>query len=401
MAPPYTDIAFTSSQPDQPTAMKLNKLRDDLSKAIAAGGGGTGTGDMTKAIYDTNNNGKVDTCDSLAWTSVTGKPVIGDMTKAVYDINGDGISDHAALADAVPWTGVSGKPATFPPDSTAMLKATYDVNGNGVVDTCDSLAWGKLTGVPATFPPDSTAMLKSVYDINGDGISDHAALADTAPWTGITGKPATFPPSAHGATHLDNGTDVIPVVTAVRTGLAPKLSGIAGTYLDGTGAYSSPSGSGDMTKSVYDTNGNGVVDTADAIPWASITGKPTGNLVDPGTWTNLSLGAGWTAPTQAQYRIEVNGAVSTVRFRGMIQAAYSALGTTAFTAPAGAQPSMTRSCVLGGAQATGTPSDVASYLASVSSAGVATIYFLAASAFVWADPAQTQAVYLDGLFYSL
>jgi hypothetical protein len=131
------------------------------------------------------------------------------------------------------------------------------------------------------------------------------------------------------------------------------------------------------------------------------TGDVTVSGVDPGTWTNLSLGTGWTAPTQAQYRVEVNGAVSTVRFRGMIQAAYSAMGTTAFTAPAGAQPSMTRSCVLGGAQNTGTPSDVASYLASVSSAGVATIYFLAASAFVWADPAQTQAVYLDGLFYSL
>lgn len=131
------------------------------------------------------------------------------------------------------------------------------------------------------------------------------------------------------------------------------------------------------------------------------TGDVTIGGVNPGTWTNLSLGAGWTAPVQAQYRVEVNSAVSTVYFRGMIQAAYSALGTAAFTAPAGAQPSMTRSCVLGGAQNTGTPSDIASYLASVSSAGVCTIYFLCAAAFVWADPAQTQQVYLDGLFYSL
>lgn len=123
--------------------------------------------------------------------------------------------------------------------------------------------------------------------------------------------------------------------------------------------------------------------------------------VTPGTWTNLSLGAGWTAPTQAQFRVENNGAVSTVHFRGMIQAAYSAMGTTAFTAPTGAQPSMTRSCVLGGAQNTGTPSDISSYLASVSSAGVCTIYFLCAAAFVWADPAQTQQVFLDGLSYSL
>ena len=128
---------------------------------------------------------------------------------------------------------------------------------------------------------------------------------------------------------------------------------------------------------------------------------PPGTSALPGTWTSLSLSTGWTAPTQAQYRVEVNGAVSTVYFRGAIQAAYSALGTPAFTVPAGAQPSMTRSAVLGGAQVTGTPSDIASYLASISSAGVCTIYFLCGAAFVWADPSKTQQVYLDGLSYSL
>jgi hypothetical protein len=479
MASAYSSVVFKNS-PLGITANKLNQLVDDLSTAIGnAGGGGTGSGDMTKAVYDTDGNGIVDTADSIPWSKVTGKPAaLGDMTKAVYDTNNDGISDHAALADAVPWTGVTGKPSTFPPDSTAMLKATYDVNGDGITDhaaLADSAPWAGITGKPATFPPDSTAMLKSVYDANadnivdhaaladtatnatnvpwtgvigkpltfppdstamlksvydtnGDGISDHAALADAAPWAGITGAPASFTPSvhasthvtggtdiigppttsstglvpalpaaapnskflrgdgsfvavnytllsnvpasfipsAHAATHLDNGTDVIPVVTATRTGLAPKLSGNAATYLDGTGVFSSP-----------------------------------GGLVNPGTWTNLSLGTGWTAPTQAQYRVEVNGAVSIVHFRGMIQAAYSALGTTAFTAPAGALPSMTRSAVLGGAQNTGSPSDIASYLATVSSAGVCTIYFLCAAAFVWADPSKTQQVYLDGFSYSL
>jgi hypothetical protein len=226
-----------------------------------------------------------------------------------------------------------------------------------------ALAWTAITGKPATFPPDSTGMLKSVYDTNADNIVDQAAAV---PWTGITGKPSTFAPTAHGPTHLDNGSDVVPVVTTTRTGLVPILSGSAATYLDGTGVFSAVSGS-----------------------------------VNPGTWTNLSLGSGWTAPTQAQYRLEVNGAVSTVYFRGMIQAAYSAMGTTAFTAPVGARPSMTRSCVLGGAQNTGTAGDVASYLASISSAGVCTIYFLCAAAFVWADSSRTQQVYLDSLFYSL
>jgi hypothetical protein len=126
-----------------------------------------------------------------------------------------------------------------------------------------------------------------------------------------------------------------------------------------------------------------------------------GTSANPGVWTSLSLGSGWTAPAQAQYRVEVNGVVSTVFFRGLIQAAYSALGTTAFTVPAGVQPSISRGIVLAGAQATGTPSDVASYIASVAASGVCVIYFLGAGPFVWADPAQVQQVYLDSLFYSL
>ena len=128
---------------------------------------------------------------------------------------------------------------------------------------------------------------------------------------------------------------------------------------------------------------------------------PPGVSANPGVWTSLSLGSGWTAPTQAQYRVEINGAVSTVYFRGMIQATYSAMGTTAFTAPSDARPSTPRGNILAGAQATGTPSDVASYIASVAASGVCTIYFLGAGPFVWADPSQTQQVYLDSLSYSL
>src|SRR5437016_1359088 len=79
-----TPIKFSNLREGGITAMKLNK-----AFALATGGG-TGGGDMTKAVYDSNN---------------------------------DGISDHAALADATPWAGITGKPASFPPDSTAMLKS--------------------------------------------------------------------------------------------------------------------------------------------------------------------------------------------------------------------------------------------------------------------------------------
>ncbi|WP_020620254.1 hypothetical protein [Paenibacillus daejeonensis] len=41
----------------------------------------------------------------------------GDMTKSVYDTNDNGKIDAAEAADTVPWLGVSGKPATFAPNA--------------------------------------------------------------------------------------------------------------------------------------------------------------------------------------------------------------------------------------------------------------------------------------------
>lgn len=325
----YTKIKFNNALAGGITAQKLNLLVDDLSTAIAAGGV-PGAGDMTKAVYDTNGNGKVDTCDSL-------------------------------------------------------------------------------------------------------------------PWGSVTGKPAAFPPNAHAPAHLDDGIDPIPVVTTARTGLAPKLSGDPATYLNGNGVFSVVVGGGGTPSSgisiwgetpagtINGTNKNFTTAYSYAAGQLAVyvngvrqrrtddyseTGVSTFQLVSapltgdllsvdyitgvtPGAWTNVTLGSGWTAPTQAQYRIEINGAVSTVYFRGMVQAAYSGLGTTAFTVPVGAQPSMTRACVLGGMQNTGTATDVASYIASVSSAGVCTVYPLTAGPFIWFDPSQVQLVYLDGLTYSL
>ena len=44
----------------------------------------------------------------------------GDMTKAVYDANGDGVVDKA---ETVPWSGVTGKPNTFPPSTHKHTKS--------------------------------------------------------------------------------------------------------------------------------------------------------------------------------------------------------------------------------------------------------------------------------------
>jgi hypothetical protein len=325
MAAPYTDITFTNAREGGITAKKLNKLRDDLSTAISSGG--AGTGDMTKAVYDTNANNVVDTCDSLAWAKLTGVPSTFPpdstaMLKSVYDTNGDGVSDHAALADTAPWTGITGKPATFPPDSTAMLKSVYDTNANNVVDTCDSLAWGKLTGVPTTFTP-----------------------------------------AAHFATHLDNGSDPIPVATTSRTGSLRTLNGTATTFLDGTGNWSTPA---------------------------------PGGTVNPGTWTALTYSTGWTQNTAAQFRVETNGSFQKVIAQGIINYA-SGAASLAFTLPAGARPGVTRGCVLAGFDSSG---DVLLFSAQVSVAGAVTILPLVRQAFVWPS-ATNGSVYLDNLTFAL
>jgi hypothetical protein len=62
---------------------------------------------------------------SASWSflcilGVAGLPGIGtgDMLKAVYDTTNDGIIDQAA---SVPWTGITGRPSTFPPSTHAHI----------------------------------------------------------------------------------------------------------------------------------------------------------------------------------------------------------------------------------------------------------------------------------------
>lgn len=69
----------------------------------------------------------------------------GDMTKAVYDTNDDGV---VGAADAAPWAGITGKPATFPPDTHAHAAADVTSGQLGAArggTGQDSSAW---TGVP-------------------------------------------------------------------------------------------------------------------------------------------------------------------------------------------------------------------------------------------------------------
>jgi hypothetical protein len=67
-------------------------------------------------------------------------------------------------------------------------------------------------------------------------VVDHAVIADEAStvlWSTITNLPSLFPASPHAKSHLQTGTDAIPVATSVSDGLCPIGSGQPNDYLGG------------------------------------------------------------------------------------------------------------------------------------------------------------------------
>lgn len=64
---------------------------------------------------DTNQLTKTDVYTKSEVDNKLGSAGYGDMLKSTYDTDNDGKVDKAELADSVPWTGVTGKPATYAP----------------------------------------------------------------------------------------------------------------------------------------------------------------------------------------------------------------------------------------------------------------------------------------------
>jgi len=292
--------------------------------ATAFGGGGGGGGDMFKAVYDTNGNGIVDTCDALPWTAVTGKPTVFPPDSTAELVAHKGVANGYAALDATGKVPTAELPAFGTGD---MTKAVYDTNGNNVVDTCDSLAWGKLTSVPSTFSP-----------------------------------------SAHASTHLDNGSDPVPVATTIRTGSLRILSGSATQYLDGSGNWSTPAPAG---------------------------------TVNPGTYTAFSYQANWSENSTARYRVETNGTFQKIVFKGSIKKAATFTTNLAAILPAGARPSDTRRFTLSGQETNVSTPDEMLYTCTIDTSGNMNVFPVIRAVDVWPVWSNLQTIFLDGVSFEL
>lgn len=220
--------------------------------------------------------------------------------------------DYIRIRNTAPYQS-----STITPDPTPYLAAgerwtvinLSEIEGGGGTTPTD-VDWNDIQNKPSTFPP--SAHTHIISDVTG--LSDVAVKAHThenkttldkfgevnnkptfngeeigsgvSSWNDLEDKPTTFPPSEH--THqiadvsglqdaLDSkvssvngqtGTVTIPNASATEAGL---MSAADKSKLDGIDTTGS---TGDMLKSVYDTNNDGIVDhaaVADAIGTATAT----------------------------------------------------------------------------------------------------------------------------------
>lgn len=118
------------------------------AQGVQGNTGATGnTGNGIASVVRTFGNGSPGTTDvyTITFTDATTSTFsvyngadgsgAGDMLKSAYDSNNDGKVNSADVADSVPWAGVSGKPATFPPESHSHTPAAVGLgNVNNTAD---------------------------------------------------------------------------------------------------------------------------------------------------------------------------------------------------------------------------------------------------------------------------
>ena len=189
----------------------------------------------------------------------------------------------------VDWNDIQNKPSTFPP--SAHTHIISDVTGLSDVAVKAHTHENKIT-------LDKFGEVNNKPTFNGEEIG-----SGVSSWNDLEDKPTTFPPSEH--THqiadvsglqdsLDSkvssvngqtGTVTIPNASATEAGL---MSAADKSKLDGIDTTGS---TGDMLKSVYDTNNDGIVDhaaVADTIGTATATQVETA-VSQSHTHTNKSV----------------------------------------------------------------------------------------------------------------
>lgn len=331
-------------------AMLTNTIIDKLNKVLAISGDGNvvtpnqyiaaiNVNDHTISAVKATLPTQITTLTPKASQDVT---VSGDLSSVEATINPNTITTNKLVDGAVTNTKLvdgavtNGKIADSTIALTKLTPEAYQqvtkqvaiiggqvspnefVTGLTAIETGD---YHEIQVIKGTISLPSTVgdMLKSVYDTNNDGKVNSADVADAVPFSGITGKPTTL--SGYGI------TDAAPLSHVGSKGVSQHGLG------DGTNAGFStndftttyknkidtlPTSVGDMLKSVYDTNGDGRVNSADNASTLqtarnfSITGDVTATAVSFDGSANVALAStlsntGVTAGTYTKITVDAKG----------------------------------------------------------------------------------------------
>jgi hypothetical protein len=131
----------------------------------------------------------------------------GDMAKATYDPDDDGKVVSALAADAAPWAGITGKPSTFPPETHAHDDLYYTETE---VDSALALKASSTHDHDADYA--ALTHSHAIADVTGlqtalDGkqaAGSYAAASHTHAWADVTGEPTTL--AGYGITDAASST---------------------------------------------------------------------------------------------------------------------------------------------------------------------------------------------------
>ena len=180
----------------------------------------------------------------------------GNVTINVTKVQADSCTGNSASASKVPWSGVTGKPATYPPGAHNHDSAYPSVTGARASGT-----WGiNITG-------SSHQVSMNLGGTSADA-PIYASMADSDMFRLLVGGTA----SNRGYAALDTADDGNePIYVRQWTGVFQNCIRTA-TLLDGSGNTAFP---GTVSAPIFSGNLNGTASSASSVPWSGVTGKPS------------------------------------------------------------------------------------------------------------------------------
>jgi hypothetical protein len=237
----------------------------------------------------------------------------GDMLSSVYDSDDDGKVNAAVAADAVPWAGITGKPATFPP---TLPIAQADVTSL-VADLAlkAPLAAPTFTGIPAaptaaqatnTTQLATTAFVQTNMALKANATHTHAQaditslVADLALKAPLADPTFTGTPDAPTATAGTSTTQIattafVTTADALKANLAsPTFTGVPAaptaaaltstTQLATTAFVTSALANYQLESEKGANDGYASLDSVGKVPMAQLPAAVIGSVIYKGTW---------------------------------------------------------------------------------------------------------------------